>query len=65
MLTYINIIVVVFIKIARKSKACAKTKLRLEYCTLLIAEKENIQDRKDLMKGMCVNKGMIVEQNIK
>jgi len=48
-LTYINIIVVLFIKIARKSKACAKTKLRLEYCTLLIAEKEkNIQDRKRL-----------------
>jgi len=40
--TYINIIVVVFIKIARNSKACAKTKLRLEYCTLLIAEIEKL-----------------------
>lgn len=48
MLTYINIIVVVFIKIARKSKACAKTKLRLEYCTLLIAEKRKYSRSKRL-----------------
>jgi hypothetical protein len=38
-----------------------KSKVGILY-TAYCRKKENIQDRKDLMKGMCVNKGMIVEQ---
>ena len=55
MFTYINIIVVVLSKLRETARHVQRQNLRLEYCTLLIAEiRKTIQDRKDLkQKGMC------------